>query len=164
MLVTKASTQAHVRPRQAWEAGDYFSRLSSAQQSSLKPEWRKVLQQILPWVFFLKYLPLVSPLARLFQGLVNRFPDSPLSTSPTPMAHPCLTRLFCVIFIPLPCVTLPSTPHFYLGLFFMKLLLHMKGFPSLLIYNRTGTSFWILKENILRTVPFFNPWLSSGVP
>ena len=147
-LVTKRSTQAHVRPRQAWEAGDYFSRLSSAQQSSLKPDWRNVLQQSLPWIFFLEYLPLIlSPLfAHLFQGLVNRHPDSPLSTSPSPR----LTRISHVYFVfiifhLLSCVNPTSNPHFYLGLFFMKLLLHMKGFPSLRVYNRTGTSFWILK-------------------
>ena len=88
----------------------------------------------------------VSPLAHLFQGLVNRHPDSPLSTSPTPTAHPHLARLFCVHYFP-STITCKSyfKPHFYLGLFFMKLLLHMKGFPSLRVYNRTGTSFWILK-------------------
>lgn len=101
-LVTKRSTQAHVRPRQAWEAGDYFSRLSSAQQSSLKPDWRNVLQQSLPWIFFLEYLPLIlSPLfAHLFQGACEQTPRFTSKHIPTPTAHPHLARLFCVHYFP----------------------------------------------------------------
>lgn len=136
----------------------HFSRLSSAQQCSLKPEWRKSSSANSPLGLFLWISALLSPPCTLISGVRTDTQIHLLSTSPTPMAHPPSHKFILCYFHSTTMCDSYFKPHFYLGLFFMKFLLHMKGFPlfcSFIIGQ--GLHFGFSKKTSSALSLFLNP-------